>query len=148
MEFHRGRVNQKFVGVYKRGDGERNGTERCGTRRKYASGTETEERFATVSFSAYASSRVPISFSQQYRRENGSECIEKKGGGCREKVANSDDNTSITYVHPKCISDDCISNGRQIKKFYLCSFFEIRKKYYFIKDELFQVYFYNKFRNL
>lgn len=43
MEFHRGRVNQKFEGVYKRGDGERNETER--------DETETEERSACVSLS-------------------------------------------------------------------------------------------------
>lgn len=52
MEFHRGRVNQKFEGVYKRGDGERNGTERNDTRRKCANGTKTEERPAIVSLSA------------------------------------------------------------------------------------------------
>lgn len=69
MEFHRGRVNQKFEGVYKRGDGERNGT-----RRKCASGTETEERSGIVSLSALLTHHR-VSWSRfldtrQYRRDN------------------------------------------------------------------------------
>lgn len=86
MEFHRGRVNQKFEGVYKRGDGERNGT---GTVRGENSRTESEERLAIVVSplrTAYASLRVPVPFSR-YGNITATDRNARRGEG---KIANGD----------------------------------------------------------
>jgi len=50
MEFHRGHVNQKFGGVYKRSDGERNRTERWAAKMRERN-RDREEKSAIVSLS-------------------------------------------------------------------------------------------------